>query len=94
MNPVRNFMFYYVYVLQSKKDKKWYTGFANNLRKRFKEHNSNIVSWTKSRGPFDLIYYEASRNKQDARLREKYFKSEMGKRYLRNRLKRFLFLTG
>ena len=87
-------MFYYVYILQSKKDKKWYTGFTNDLRKRFKEHNSNILGWTKNRGPFNLIYYEASKNEQDARLREKYLKSGMGKRYIKNRLKRFLFLTG
>ena len=31
---------YYVYVIQSKKDRKWYTGSTNNLRKRFNEHNS------------------------------------------------------
>jgi len=41
-----------------------------------------------------LIYYEACLNEQDARQREKYLKSGMGKRYLKNRLKRFLFLTG
>ena len=29
-----------------------------------------------------------------ARTREKYLESGMGKRYLKNRLKRFLFLTG
>jgi putative endonuclease len=86
--------FYYTYVLQSKKDKKWYTGFTIDLRKRFNNHNSNKVSSTKNRGPFDLIYYEACQNEQDARSREKYLKSGMGKRYLKNRLKRFLFLTG
>ncbi len=94
MNPVRNMKFYYTYVLQSKKDKKWYTGFTVDLRKRFNDHNSNKVVSTKNRGPFDLIYYEACQNEQDARSREKYLKSGMGKRYLRNRLKRFLFLTG
>lgn len=85
---------YYVYVIQSRKDKKWYTGFTNNLRKRFNEHNSNKVTSTKNRGPFILIYYEACLNKQDAKDREKYLKSGMGKRYLKNRLKRFLSLTG
>jgi len=28
-------MFYYIYVLQSKKDKKFYTGYTNNLKLRF-----------------------------------------------------------
>ena len=42
-----------------------------------------------------LIYYEACTNQQDAYTREKYLKSGMGKRYIKNRLKRFLkSLTG
>jgi len=85
---------YYTYVLQSKKDKRWYTGTAEDLRKRFKQHNNSEVISTKGRGPFELIYYEACLNQQDAYAREKYLKSGMGKRYLKNRLKRFLSLTG
>ena len=81
---------YYTYVLQSKKDKRWYTGATEDLRKRFKQHNNNEVTSTKGRGPFILIYYEACINKQDAFAREKYLKSGMGKRYLKNRLKRYL----
>ena len=85
---------FYAYVIQSKKDNKWYTGYTNDLRKRFNEHNSNKVYSTKNRGPFNLIYYEACLNQQDARSREKYLKTGTGKRYLKNRLKRFLSLTG
>jgi len=93
MNPVRKNI-WYTYILQSKKDKHWYTGCAGDLRKRFKAHNNNLVFSTKGRGPFKLIYYEACLNKDDAFARERYLKSGMGKRYLKNRLKRFLFLTG
>ena len=85
---------YYVYVIKSKKDGELYTGSTNNLRKRFNEHNSGKVSSTKNRGLFALIYYEACLNKYDAKDRERYLKSGMGKRYLKNRLKRFLSLTG
>ena len=85
---------HYTYILQSKKNKRWYTGCSNDLRKRFKEHNNNLVFSTKGRGPFKLIYYEACLNKDDAFARERYLKSGMGKRYLKNRLKRFLSLTG
>ncbi|HEY4497129.1 MAG TPA: GIY-YIG nuclease family protein [Candidatus Paceibacterota bacterium] len=87
-------MTYYVYVLQSKRYGTWYTGYTNNLRKRFNEHNSKKDGYTKSRGPYELIYYEACYNEDDARSRETYLKSGMGKRYLKNRLKRFLSLTG
>ena len=85
---------FYTYVIKSKKDVKNYTGFTKDLRKRFIEHNANKVFSTKGRGPFELIYYEACLDSQDASAREKYLKSGMGKRYLKNRLKRFLSLTG
>jgi len=58
------------------------------------EHNHGKVSSTKNRDPFKLIYYEACLNEQDARAREKYLKTGMGKRYLKNRLKRFLSSNG
>ncbi|MBI4119148.1 MAG: GIY-YIG nuclease family protein [Parcubacteria group bacterium] len=85
---------FYTYVLQSIKSSKWYTGFTSDLRKRFKDHSSNLFGYTKGRGPFELIYYEVCKNEFDAKAREKYLKSGMGKRYLKNRLKRFLSLTG
>ena len=87
-------MWYYTYVLRSKKDGKWYTGYTNDVRKRLTEHNANLYGWTKNRGPFELIYGEFCINAYDARSREKYLKSGMGKRYIRNRIKRFLSLTG
>jgi len=88
-------MFYSVYVLQSEKDKRFYTGFTVDLRKRLKEHNEGkYTSWTKGRGPFELIYCEMYKNKEDARKREIYLKTGMGKRYLKNRLRRLLALTG
>ena len=85
---------FYVYVIRSKKDNKWYTGLTKDLRKRFNEHNNGQVFSTKGRGPFELIYYEVCFNEHDTIAREKYLKSGMGKRYLKNRLKRFLSLTG
>ncbi len=84
----------YTYVLQSKKDKRWYTGCTEDLRKRLREHNSGSVAGSRGRQPFALIHYEACVDRHDAFVREKYLKSGPGKRYLKNRLKRFLSLTG
>jgi len=53
------------------------------------EHAEGKVFSTKGRGPFELIYYEACSDSGDAFAREKYLKSGMGKRYLKNRLKRY-----
>ncbi|HOW87963.1 MAG TPA: GIY-YIG nuclease family protein [Candidatus Omnitrophota bacterium] len=85
---------YYTYVLRSKKDGRLYTGYASDLQKRFKQHNAGEVPATKFRRPLELIYCEACVRAEDARARERYLKTGMGKRYLRNRLKRFLSLTG
>ena len=78
---------FYTYILLSLKDNKWYTGYSNDLKRRFEEHNKGLVYATKKRRPFKLIYYEACLDEDDAKAREEYLKSGMGKRYIRNRLK-------
>jgi putative endonuclease len=83
----------YVYILRSQSTNNFYTGSTSDLRKRFMQHQTNKVTSTKNRGPFELVYYEACINKLDAFAREKYLKSGMGKRYIKNRLKRFLAVT-
>ena len=65
----------------------FYTGYTNNLENRVNEHNKGKVKSTKNRTPFELVYYEASRNIDDALHREKYLKTTYGKRYIRNRIK-------
>jgi len=78
---------WYVYLLKSIKDSSWYIGCTNDLKDRFKEHNTGKSKYTKDHAPFNLIYYEASLNKKDAFRREKYLKSGYGRRWLKNRLK-------
>lgn len=95
MNPVRDpNVMYYVYLLKSKTNGKFYTGSTDNLRKRLEKHNSGKSNWTRKSIPWILIYYEACLYKDNARSRELYLKSCTGKRYLKNRLRRFLSLTG
>ncbi len=78
---------YYVYVLLSKKDKKFYLGFTNDLKRRLKEHNEGKAQSTKSRRPFRLIYYEAHTSRKDAKRREDYFKTSKGKATLKQMLR-------
>ena len=80
----------YIYVLQSLKDKQFYVGYSNNLKKRVKDHNEGKVYSTKFRRPLKLIYYEACLNQQDTTKREKYLKTAWEKRYIKNRLKNYL----
>ena len=83
-------MFYYTYILQSKKDHKFYTGYTKNLKLRFEQHKKGLIESTKNRRPLKLIYYEACKNQQDATHREKYLKTYHGKMFIKNRLKSYL----
>ena len=78
--------FYYTYVLRSQKDGNLYIGYTNNLRRRFLKHNSGLVFATKSRIPFDLVYFEACLTKEKAVLREKQLKTGFGRKFLKNRI--------
>ena len=73
MNSYTNFM-YYVYILKSRKDGNLYIGSTNDLKRRLDEHNNGLVFSTKSRRPFELVYYEAYKSEKDARNREKNLK--------------------
>jgi putative endonuclease len=81
---------YYTYVLYSKKDGNFYTGFTQDLKLRFDQHNNGRVESTKDRRPLELVYYEACLNRDDATHREKYLKTYHGKAYIRKRLKSYL----
>ncbi len=81
---------FYTYVLLSTKDNEFYVGFARDLKRRLDEHQKGAVTSTAQRRPLKLIYYEACLNEKDAIKREKYFKTGFGRRFLRNRVKRFI----
>jgi len=78
---------FYVYVLRSGIDGNLYIGYTANLRKRFGQHNRGNLESTRACMPFELVYYEASRNLADAIRREKYLKTTYGHRYLKSRLR-------
>jgi len=77
---------FYTYVLQSKRDNKFYIGFTKDLKNRLEEHNKGLVEATKPRRPFIIVYYEACLNEEKAIQREKYFKTGFGRRYLKSRI--------
>lgn len=68
------------------KDQKLYYGFTENLNLRIEQHNNGKVTSTKSRRPFELIYFEACLTKDDALKREKYFKTYYGSMFIRKRI--------
>ena len=82
---------FYVYMIKSINRNFVYTGYTDNLKRRFKEHNSKQNISTKLYAPFKLIYYESYLNKLDALDRERQLKhkgASIG--HLKNRVKRSL----
>jgi len=77
---------FYIYILKSKVDNKFYTGFSADLKNRIKNHNKGSVNSTKNRRPLELIYYEAYRDKESALKREKFLKTTKGKLLLRKQI--------
>jgi len=81
---------HFVYILQSKKDNKFYTGYTSNIKLRFEQHQKGRVQSTKDRRPLKLIYFEGCITRSDATHREKYLKTFYGKMFIKNRLKSYL----
>ncbi|HCR52564.1 TPA: excinuclease ABC subunit C [Candidatus Kaiserbacteria bacterium] len=75
---------HYVYVLRG--PKQFYIGSTNDLKRRFEEHCSGMSLATKGRGPWKLVYYEASLSRKGVFSRERYLKTAWGKRYLKKRI--------
>ena len=81
---------YYVYILQSLKNKSLYIGYTADLKKRFKEHNSGKSLATKPFRPYKIVFYEAFTNRFDAKNREEYLKSGWGLRTIKKMLINYL----
>jgi putative endonuclease len=81
---------YFIYVLQSEKDNKFYIGFTGDVDRRIKDHNEGKNLSTKNRRPFKVLYYEAHTSKHDALRRELYFKTAKGKASFRQILREAL----
>lgn len=74
-------MIYYVYLLRSQRDGKYYIGHSENIKRRLAEHNSGRVKATRYRRPFVVVGYEAHQSRDDARWRETEVKRSAHKRY-------------
>ena len=68
-----------------------YIGYTSDLRKRILEHNHGLNFSTKRYMPWEIIYYEACKEKSDAMRREKYLKTTQGGRLIKRRIKDFLY---
>ena len=79
-------MKYYAYVLKSDLDGRLYKGHTSRLKNRIKEHNSGKTRSTKGYMPWKLVYYEVFDLEEEAIAREKFFKSGIGREFLKHKI--------
>jgi putative endonuclease len=66
---------YYIYILASKRNGTLYIGVTNNLVRRVREHQNNLVEgFTKKYGVHQLVWYEIADTPEAAITREKQLK--------------------
>ncbi len=74
---------YFVYILQSLRDKRTYVGYSNDFERRFREHNLGQSKSTKHRTPFILLFKEQYEDIKSAKARELWWKSGIGRKKLK-----------
>ena len=77
---------FYVYVIKSIDFPIYYKGHCEDLGKRLKQHNSGMTHSIKKFIPFEIVYFELFGTRKEAVIREKYFKSSVGRRFLKSKL--------
>ena len=65
---------FYVYIIQSQKDKSFYKGFSTNPLVRLAQHNNKEAAYTSYKVPWALVHIEIYDNKPVALKREKVLK--------------------
>ena len=70
---------YFLYILKSLANDRYYVGSTNNLERRLKEHNTGKSKYTKLTKPFILVFKKEYKSVKEARFIEgklKKFKSK------------------
>ena len=78
---VQTFM-YYVYILKSLKNSKYYIGYTSDLNKRIQEHNNGKTKGNRFLAPFELVYKEEFEDATIARKREYYIKRQKDRQFI------------
>lgn len=76
-------MMYTVYAICSSLDGRIYVGFTENVTRRLQQHNEGKTKSTKGYRPWKLIFEEQANTREEARRKEKYYKSGVGKEFLK-----------
>jgi putative endonuclease len=79
---------WFVYALRSVRDNNLYIGISQNPEKRVEIHNKGKTESTRNRRPFVLVYKESCNSFNEAREKEKFYKSGCGREVLKKLIPR------
>ena len=74
---------YFVYILQSLSNGKFYIGSTDNILRRFYEHQAGFTKSTRNRGPWFMPYYEIHKDRSAANKRERELKRKKSSESIR-----------
>lgn len=75
----------FVYILESLSTRRYYVGSTSDLENRLEEHNAperNPSRWTRSRGPWKLVFSKEFGSTADALRAEKFIKRMKSRAYI------------
>ncbi|MBD3750509.1 MAG: GIY-YIG nuclease family protein [Sphingobacteriales bacterium] len=73
---------FYTYILQSQKSGRYYIGHTADLKERLNRHNSGLVTATRNKGPWKIVYFEVFNAKLAANQRELSIKKMKSRIYI------------
>ncbi len=74
--------YFFVYIIQSKKDGSFYIGQCIDLDYRLSKHNDGFSKYSSSKRPWKLVYFEAYTSRSQAIIRENEIKAKKSRKHL------------
>lgn len=73
---------WYVYILRSQRDGRFYTGVTTDVSRRLEQHNAGKVKATRYMRPFTVVYVEPHVDSTEAKKREYYIKAQKSHKFI------------
>jgi putative endonuclease len=77
-------MKYYVYIIHSQSNDKYYIGYSHNPNERLEKHNLGATTSTRTGRPWVLVYIDECKDKSSAIRRESEIKRMKSRKYIEN----------
>ncbi len=82
-------LMYFTYIIKSESDGSFYIGQCKNLHERIQRHNNSHSKSTKSKVPWQLVYYESYKTRVEAVKRELTIKKQKSRIFIEELISEF-----